>query len=136
MAYIFNQLANGRTAGSERTEILQNHLFKTLREYTRKHLGPSNAVIAAAEIAAETFEIDRGKEYSSEALVKKIIKTHKSIMSGVISENHRIDRLKKTLMKHMIKGDEFPSTLLLITMPKIFITNLFIFLMKKRMVQH
>lgn len=136
MAYIFDQLANGRTTGSERTEILQNRLFKNLREYTHKHLGPANAVIAAAEIAAETFEIDRGKEYSSEALVKKIIKTHKSIMSGLIPENHRIDRLKKTLMKHMIKGDEFPSTLLLITMPKIFITNLFIYLMKKRMVQH
>lgn len=136
MAYIFGELSNGRSAGSERTEILQNRLFKNLRKYTDKHLGPANAVIAAAEIAAETFEIDRIKEYSSEALVKKIIKTHKSIMSSLLAENHRIDRLKKTLMKHMIKGDEFPSALLLITMPKIFITNLFIYLMRKRMNLH
>lgn len=134
MEYIFKQVSNDKP-DSERAKAFQRRLLKNLRKYTDKHLGPANAVIAAAEIAAETFEIDRVREYSSEALVKKIMKTHRSIMRGFIPENHRIDRLKKRLMKHMIKGDEFPSTLLLLTMPKIFITNVFVYLMKQRMGQ-
>ena len=134
MAYIFGQLSNGKPE-SERAKLLQNIVFRNLRKYTEKHLNPANAVIAAAEIAAETFEIDRVREYSCEALVKKIMKTHRSIMRGFIPENHRIDRLKKRLMKHMIQGDEFPSTVMLLTAPKIFISNLFIYLMKQRMGQ-
>jgi len=132
MEYIFNQISNGKP-DSERAKILLKRLFKNLRKYTKRHLSPANAVIAAAEITAETFEIDRVREYSSEAIVKKIMKTHRSVMSGFISENHRIDRLKKQLMKYLAPGDEFPSTMLLLTMPKIFITNAFIYLMKQRM---
>lgn len=132
MEYIFNQISNGKPE-SERTRMLLKRLFKNLRKYTDKHLGPANAVIAAAEIAAETFEIDRVREYSSESIVKKIMKTHRSIMRGFIPENHRIDRLKKRLMKYLAPGDEFPSTMVLLTMPKIFITNIFIYLMKQRM---
>ena len=132
MEYIFNQISNGKP-DSERAKILLKRLFKNLRKYTDNHLGPANAVIAAAEIAAETFEIDRVREYSSEAIVKKIMKTHRSIMRGFIPENHRIDRLKKQLMKYLAPGDEFPSTLVLLTMPKIFIANTFIYLMKQRM---
>ena len=134
MAYIFGHLSNEKPE-NERAKLLQKIVFKNLRRYTDKHLNPANAVIAAAEIAAETFEIDRVREYSSEALVKKIIKTHRSIMRGFIPENHRIDRLKKRLMKYMVQGDEFPSTVMLLTAPKIFIANLFIYLMKQRMGQ-
>ncbi len=134
MEYIFNQVSNGKP-DNERSKILQKRLLKNLRKYTSKRLNPANAVIAAAEIAAETFEIDRVREYSSEALVKKIIKTHRSVMRGFIPETHRIDRLKKQFMKYMVKGDEFPSTLLLLTMPKLFITNTFVYLMRQRMGQ-
>ena len=132
MEYIFGQITNGKP-DSERSKILLKRLFKVLRKYTDKHLDPANAVIAAAEISAETFEIDRIREYSCEALVKKIMKTHRSVMRGFISETRRIDRLKLELSKFLIRDDEFPGILILLTMPKIFITNVFIFLMKKRM---
>ncbi|MDX1357496.1 MAG: hypothetical protein R3232_01560, partial [Clostridia bacterium] len=134
MGFIFHQMHRGKP-NTDRFKLLQNRLFKNLRKYTSEQLNPENAVIAAAEIAAETFEIDRVREYSSEALVKKIMKTHRSVMRGFIPETHRIDRLKKRLMKHMVKGDDFPSTVLLMTMPKIFITDLFVYLMKQRMGQ-
>ncbi len=132
MEYIFNEITNGKP-DSERSKLLLKRLFKNLRKYTQKSLNPANAVIAAAEVAAETFEIDRIREYSSEAFIKKIMKTHRSVMREFIPENHRINRLKKRLMKYMVKGDEFPGTLILLTMPKIFITNIFIYLMKQRM---
>ncbi|HPQ47119.1 MAG TPA: patatin-like phospholipase family protein [Clostridia bacterium] len=131
MRYIFDQVGNGKR-DSEINKLMIKRLLQNLREYTNESLNPSNAVMAAAEIAAETFEIDRVKEYSCEALVKKIVKTHKKIMSGFLPETHRIDRLRIRLSKHLVKGDEFPGPLLLMTMPKLFITNIFIYLMKKR----
>ena len=132
MRYIFDQIGSGKR-DSEINKLLIKRLLKNLREYTNKSLNPTNAVMAAAEIAAETFEIDRVKEYSCEALVKKIIKTHKKVMSGFLPETHRIDRLRIRLSKHLVKWDEFPGPLMLMTMPKLFITNIFIFLMRKRM---
>lgn len=132
MEYIFGKITNGKPK-SERSKVLLKHLFKTLRKYTDGNLNPANAIIAAAEISAETFEINRVREYSGEALVKKIMKTHRSVTKGIISETHRIDRLKIKLSNFLIKGDEFPGILLLLTLPKVFIANIFIFLMKKRM---
>ncbi len=132
MRYIFDQVGNGRRE-KEINRLLIKRLLKNLREYTHESLNPENAVIAAAEIAAETFEIDRIKEYSCDAFIKKIMKTHKSIMRGFLPENHRIDRLRLQLSKQLVKGEEFPGPLMLMTMPKIFITNIFIYLMKKRM---
>ncbi|MBN1624154.1 MAG: patatin-like phospholipase family protein [Clostridia bacterium] len=132
MRYIFDQVGNGKR-DSEINKMMIKRLLKNLREYTNNSLNPANAVMAAAEIAAETFEIDRVREYSCEALVKKIIKTHKKVMSGFLPETHQIDRLRLRLSKHLVKGDEFPGPLLLMTMPKLFITNIFIYLMRKRM---
>ncbi|MBN2559005.1 MAG: patatin-like phospholipase family protein [Clostridia bacterium] len=132
MKLIFDEITNEKPK-SEKSRIMLKHLFRTLRKYTDESLNPENAVIAAAEIAAETFEIKRVREYSDEALVKKIMKTHRSVMKGIISETHRIDRLKIRLSSLLIKDDEFPGVLLLMTLPKIFITNIFIFIMKKRM---
>lgn len=132
MRYIFDQVGNGKR-DSEINKLLIKRLLKNLREYTNESLNPANAVMAAAEIAAETFEIDRVKEYSCEALVKKIVKTHKKIMGGFLPETHHIDRLRIRLSKHLIKKDEFPGPLMLMTMPKLFIANMFIYLMKKRM---
>jgi len=132
MKYIFSEISSdARTR--DVNKLLQRRLLHHLRHYTNNQLSPENAVIAAAEIAAETLEIDRVREYSSEALVKKIMKTHRSIMRGFLPENNRIDRLRIRLSKSLVKGDEFPGPLMLLTMPKIFITNIFIYLMKKRM---
>lgn len=132
MRYIFSELASDiRTR--EVNKMLQKRLLRNLRKYTDDKLNPENAVIAAAEIAAETLEVGRIREYSVEALVKKIIKTHSSVMRGFLPENNRIDRLRLRLSKSLIKGEEFPGPLMLMTMPKIFITNVFIYIMKKRM---
>lgn len=132
--FIFGQISKENEKGVIPSIIIKI-LLKNLRKYTKETLNEVNVIMAAAEIAAETFEIDRIREYSREELVKKVMKTYKAIMADKISVNNksRIGMLKIRLSKKLIRENEMPRTILLMTLPKIYITNLFIYIVTCRM---
>jgi NTE family protein len=115
--------------------VLTWRLLKNLRKYTTGNLDAANAFLAAMEIAAETLEIDRIREYSREALARKIIKTYDMLMrgKGPGKNGSSRERFKMEVSKRLIKDDQLPSPMLLLTLPKIYITQLFIVIMKQRM---
>jgi len=133
-------LFNSIKVGKEKN--IKNQILRTIRKHIDKKIDKKNTLIATMEIAAEVFEIERLKEYTYSELLNKILEKYYSIRN---SEYHPIKKLSKNIWKkrkirfnnksikalftpYMIKKKDLPSMFMLITLPKFYIVNLFLYI--------
>ncbi|MCK5811816.1 MAG: patatin-like phospholipase family protein [Clostridiales bacterium] len=123
-------------------ENIKKYILKTLRKHTGCKLTGGNTIIAAMEVAAEVLHIERLKEYTMEELHEEIMKEYRKLKK---EGDTPLKELSKNLWKKkkmifndkafskmftpfVIKDGEVPSILMLVTLPKLYITNLYIYL--------
>lgn len=123
-------------------ENIKKYILKTLRKHTGCKLTGDNTIIAAMEVTAEVLHIERLKEYTMEQLHEEIMKEYKKLKKA---GNTPLKELSKNLWKkkkmifndkafskmftpYVIKDEEAPSILMLVTLPKLYITNLYLYL--------
>ena len=121
---------------------LKNQIIRTIRKHVDKKINEENTLIATMEITAEVFSIERLKEYTYTQLLDEILKKYYEIKN---SEKHPIKKLSNNIWKkrkikfnsrtiknlftpYMIRKKDLPSMFMLITLPKFYIVNLFIYI--------
>lgn len=127
----------------------RNQIIRTLRKYTDGKIDGENVLIAAIEIAAEVFNIERLQEYSVTELSDEILKQYDKIKKSghnpikSLSRNLKKARtasssrkaIKSLFTPYIINEKELPSMLMLVALPKLYIANLLIYILlwrKKR----
>jgi len=124
-------------------ENIRKQILKTLKKHINGKISKENSIIAAMEITAEVLNIDRAKEYTALQLTNEILTIHSQIkrnkrssmksMSKYIWQKNKIKFNKRNMQKlftpYVIKEKDLPSIMMLITLPKLYIANLYIYIM-------
>jgi len=106
------------------SKLVRYRVMRTLKKYSPGRLDGRTVMLAAAEIAAETMEIERAKVYSLEGIAKEILKAYYSSDDASVFK-HSIDIILKLISEDKREGVRLITAL----SPKISITSLFIALM-------
>ena len=77
--------------------VVQISLLRTLRKHTDGVLNAKKAFVAAMEITAETFGIEKVRPYTPEQLITKIMAAYRSAKS----EQRQIMKEKKNFLKNI-----------------------------------
>lgn len=106
------------------SRLIKYRIMRTLKKYSPGRLDSKTVIIAAAEIAAETMEIERAKAYSLEGIAEEILQAYYSSADTSIFKR-AIGMILKLIWEEKREGVKLITAL----SPKISISSLFISLL-------
>jgi NTE family protein len=147
---ILDSMLDLKTNSISANKIVNYPLLRTLYKYTVGRLNSDSIIHAAAEIAAEVYEIERLKVYTWEELIEAILQAYTAVKASSTSDDYeglmksllrsrKLEDLEKLDMKGLASintdfenqniNSKLYRKLMAIFVPKICIANIFVSLM-------